>query len=173
MAKAKKKPAANKKPAKKQPAARKKPAAKKQPAAKKKHKPTITKKRRSSVKPTQKITPPPPPPAPEQELGGKGAIHVALGAKLTSMRGDEAQERAAIASAIEAFMQLAISDGLPPQTSAYEAMCPEFFWEGDGANPPVYARVPDATHDEIGRWFQFIVEGVRAYDARASASATA
>jgi hypothetical protein len=172
MAKAKKKPAA-KKSATKKPAAKKKPVPAKKPAAKKKQKPTITKKRRSSVKPTQKITPPPPPPAPEQELGGRDAIHVALGAKLTSMRGDEAQERAAIASAIDAFMQLAIAGGLPSSTSAYEAMCPEFFWEGDGANPPVYARVPDATHDEIGRWFQFIVEGVRAYDARTSASATA
>lgn len=95
------------------------------------------------------------------------SIHVALGAKLTSLRGDEEQERAAIATAIDEFMKLAIAEGLPATTSAYEAQCPEFFWEGDGANPPVYARVPDATHDEIGRWFQFIVEGVRAYDARA------
>jgi len=93
-------------------------------------------------------------------------IHVSLGAQLTAKRGDEAEERAAIASAIDAFMTLAIAAGLAPTSSAYEAQCPEFFWEGDGKNPPVYARVPDATHDEIGRWFQFIVEGVRAYDAR-------
>ncbi len=85
------------------------------------------------------------------------------------MRGDEVQERAAIASAIESFMQLAIADGLAHTTSAYAARCPEFFWEGDSANPPVYARVPDATHDEIGRWFKLIVEGVRAYDARVGA----
>lgn len=96
------------------------------------------------------------------------SIHVELGAKLTSLRGDEQQERAAIATAIDAFMKLAIAEGLPATASAYDAQCPEFFWEGDGANPPVYARVPDATHDEIGRWFQFIVEGVRAYDARTS-----
>jgi hypothetical protein len=87
------------------------------------------------------------------------------------LRGDEQQERAAIASAIDAFMQIAIAEGLPAKTSAYEAMCPEFFWEGNGDNPPVYARVPDATHDEVGRWFQFIVEGVRAYDARVAATA--
>jgi hypothetical protein len=96
-------------------------------------------------------------------------IHVELGAQLTSKRGDEAQERAVIASAINAFMQLAIANGHPAKGSAYDAQCPEFFWEGDGKNPPVYARVPDATHDEIGRWFQFIVEGVRAYDANITA----
>lgn len=98
-------------------------------------------------------------------------IHVALGEQLTAKRGDETQERAAIASAINAFMQLAIANGAAANTSAYAAACPEFFWEGDGANPPVYARVPDATHDEIGRWFQLIVEGVRAYDARVGATA--
>ena len=98
-------------------------------------------------------------------------IHVALGEQLTATRGDETRERAAIASAINAFMQLAIANGAAANTSAYAASCPEFFWEGDGANPPVYARVPDATHDEIGRWFQLIVEGVRAYDARVGATA--
>jgi hypothetical protein len=103
------------------------------------------------------------------EAAGRDAIHVELGAKLASMRGDEAQERAAIASAIDSYMQLAISDGLEPTASAYVAKCPEFFWEGDGANPPVYARVPEATHDEIGRWFKLIVEGVRAYDTRVGA----
>jgi hypothetical protein len=91
-------------------------------------------------------------------------IHIELGAQLTKKRGDEAQERAAIATAIHAFMQLAIAAGHPRNGSAYDAQCPEFFWEGDGKNPPVYARVPDATHDEIGRWFKLIVEGVRAYD---------
>jgi hypothetical protein len=106
-----------------------------------------------------------------QEVAGRDAIHAELGAKLAAMRGDEQQERAAIASAIESYMQLAIADGLEPDASAYAAQCPEFFWEGDGANPPVYARVPDATHDEIGRWFQLIVEGVRAYDSRVGASA--
>lgn len=104
------------------------------------------------------------------EVAGRDAIHVELGAKLASMRGDEAQERAAISSAIESFMQLAIADGLEPNASAYSARCPEFFWEGDGANPPVYARVPEATHDEIGRWFKLIVEGVRAYDTRVGAT---
>jgi hypothetical protein len=104
------------------------------------------------------------------EIAGRDAIHVELGAKLASMRGDEAQERAAISSAIESFMQLAIADGLAPDASAYSARCPEFFWEGDGANPPVYARVPEATHDEIGRWFKLIVEGVRAYDTRVGAN---
>jgi hypothetical protein len=98
-------------------------------------------------------------------------IHVALGEQLTAKRGDETEERAAIASAINAFMQLAIASGAAANTSAYAASCPEFFWEGDGANPPVYARVPDATHDEIGRWFQLIVEGVRAYDAQVGATA--
>lgn len=124
-------------------------------------------------KPPQKRVPPLPVPASEKKLGGRDAIHVELGEKLTSTRGDEQQERAAIASAIDAFMQLAIAEGLSPTASAYEALCPEFFWEGDGANPPVYARVPDATHDEIGRWFQLIVEGVRAYDARVAATPTA
>jgi hypothetical protein len=152
-------------------------------------------------KPTQKRKPPAPPAAPEQgvdaladirdelsgalaagaafrhaptvhEVAGRDAIHVELGAKLAAMRGDEQQERAAIASAIDSFMQLAIADGLEPDASAYSAQCPEFFWEGDGANPPVYARVPDATHDEIGRWFQLIVEGVRAYDSRVGAAAS-
>lgn len=104
------------------------------------------------------------------EIGGRDAIHVELGAKLASMRGDEVQERAAIASAIESFMQLAIAEGLAQTASAYAARCPEFFWEGDSANPPVYARVPDATHDEIGRWFKLIVEGVRAYDSRVGAT---
>jgi hypothetical protein len=99
------------------------------------------------------------------------SIHVALGEQLTATRGDEVQERAAIASAIDAFMKLAIADGLAANASAYKANCPEFFWEGDGANPPVYARVADATHDDIGRWFQLIVEGVRAYDARVGATA--
>lgn len=103
----------------------------------------------------------------------KQVIHVELGEKLAATRGDEQQEREAIASAIEAFMKLAIANGLAARTSAYEAQCPEFFWEGDGANPPVYARVPDATHDDIGRWFQLIVEGVRAYDANVSAKAKA
>ena len=98
-------------------------------------------------------------------------IHVALGEQLTATRGDATRERAAIASAINAFMQLAIANGAAANSSAYAASCPEFFWEGDGANPPVYARVPDATHDEIGRWFQLIVEGVRAYDARVGATA--
>jgi hypothetical protein len=106
-----------------------------------------------------------------QEVAGRDAIHAELGAKLAAMRGDEQQERAAIASAIDSYMQLAIADGLEPDASAYVAQCPEFFWEGDGANPPVYARVPDATHDEIGRWFQLIVEGVRAYDSRVGATA--
>lgn len=109
------------------------------------------------------------PTRPTPVLVTKETIHTELGATLASLRGDEAQERVAIAKAIDAFMQLAIAEGLPATTSAYEAQCPEFFWEGDGANPPVYARVPDATHDEIGRWFQFIVEGVRAYDARTHA----
>lgn len=103
------------------------------------------------------------------EVGGRDAIHVELGAKLASMRGDATQERAAISSAIESFMQLAIAGGLEPNASAYSARCPEFFWEGDGANPPVYARVPEATHDEIGRWFKLIIEGVRAYDTRVGA----
>jgi hypothetical protein len=103
-------------------------------------------------------------------VGSRDAIHVELGAKLASTRGDEQQERAAITSAIESYMQLAIADGLAPTASAYAAQCPEFFWEGDGTNPPVYARVPDATHDEIGRWFQLIVEGVRAYDSRIGAA---
>ena len=107
-----------------------------------------------------------------QDVGGRDAIHVELGAKLTAMRGDAAQERAAIASAIDSFMRLAIKNGLQADASAYTAQCPEFFWEGDGANPPVYARVPDATHEEIGRWFQLIVEGVRAYDARVGATST-
>ncbi|HEY5944770.1 MAG TPA: hypothetical protein VIV40_04735 [Kofleriaceae bacterium] len=105
------------------------------------------------------------------EVAGRDAIHVELGAKLAAMRGDEVQERAAIASAIDSYMRLAIADGLAPDASAYSARCPEFFWEGDAMNPPVYARVPDATHDEIGRWFQLIVEGVRAYDARVGAVA--
>jgi hypothetical protein len=99
------------------------------------------------------------------------AIHVALGEQLTATRGDESGERAAFATAIDAFMKLAIANGLAANASAYTASCPEFFWEGDGANPPVYARVPDATHDEIGRWFKMIVEGVRAYDARIGATA--
>lgn len=107
------------------------------------------------------------------ELVTKQAIHVGLGEKLTELRGDEQQERVAIADAIAEFMKLAIASGLPATTSAYDAHCPEFFWEGDSANPPVYARVPDATHDEIGRWFKLIVEGVRAYDARVSATARA
>jgi len=106
-----------------------------------------------------------------EEVGGRDAIHVELGAKLATMRGDLVQERAAIATAIESFMRLAIADGLAADASAYTAQCPEFFWEGDGANPPVYARVPDATHEEIGRWFQLIVEGVRAYDTRVGAIA--
>ena len=105
-----------------------------------------------------------------QDVGGRDAIHVELGAKLTATRGDAAQERVAIASAIDSFMRLAIKNGLASDTSAYTAQCPEFFWEGDGANPPVYARVPDATHEEIGRWFQLIVEGVRAYDAKVGAT---
>jgi hypothetical protein len=152
-------------------------------------------------KPTQKRKPPAPPAAPEQgfdaladirdelsgalaggdgfrrdptvhEVAGRDAIHAELGAKLAAMRGDEQQERAAIASAIDSYMQLAITEnGLDADASAYVAQCPEFFWEGDGSNPPVYARVPDATHDEIGRWFQLIVEGVRAYDSRVGATA--
>jgi hypothetical protein len=149
-------------------------------------------------KPTQKRKPPQPPGVPQQvlsgdslanlaeELGdalgdieaeptvndvaGRDAIHVELGAKLAAMRGDEQQERAAIAAAIDSYMQVAIDEGLAPDASAYAARCPDFFWEGDAANPPVYARVPGATHDEIGRWFQLIVEGVRAYDARVGAS---
>ena len=96
----------------------------------------------------------------------RDAIHVELGKGLAAARGDEQQERAAIATAIEAFMKLAIAEGLAPNASAYAALCPEFFWEGDANNPPVYARVPDATHDEVGRWFKLLVEGVRAYDAR-------
>jgi len=99
------------------------------------------------------------------------SIHVELGEKLTNVRGNEQEERAVIAQAIEAFMRHAIAKGLAANASAYAAQCPEFFWEGDGANPPVYARVPDATHEEIGRWFQLIVEGVRAYDARVGATA--
>jgi hypothetical protein len=166
-----------------------------------KHRKTTPAKPAPTSKPTQKRKPPAPPIAPEQggldaladirdelsgalagtaafshaptvqEVAGRDAIHAELGAKLAAMRGDEQQERAAIASAIESYMQLAIADGLEPGASAYAAQCPEFFWEGDGANPPVYARVPDATHDEIGRWFQLIVEGVRAYDSRVGASA--
>ena len=112
-----------------------------------------------------------PEPTLQQEVGGRDAIHVELGAKLANVRGDEPQERAAIASAIDSFMRLAIADGAATNASAYTARCPEFFWEGSGANPPVYARVPDATHDEIARWFQMIVEGVRAYDARVGATA--
>ena len=104
-----------------------------------------------------------------EKAGGRDAIHVELGAKLTATRGDLHEERAAIASAIDSFMRLAIANGLAPDASAYTAQCPEFFWEGDGANPPVYARVPDATHEEIGRWFKMIVEGVRAYDSRVGA----
>jgi hypothetical protein len=174
---------AAKKPVKEAPAARKTKPAK--PARK--------------SKPTQKRKPPQPPAVPQQvlsgdslanlaaelgdalgdvdevgptmtDVGGRDAIHVELGAKLAAMRGDEQQERAAIAAAIDSYMQCAISDGLAPDASAYAARCPDFFWEGDGTNPPVYARVPDATHDEIGRWFQLIVEGVRAYDARVGAS---
>jgi len=99
------------------------------------------------------------------------SIHVELGEKLAAVRGNEQEERAVIAQAIEAFMRHAIARGLAANASAYSAQCPEFFWEGDGVNPPVYARVPDATHDEIGRWFQLIVEGVRAYDARVGATA--
>src|SRR6185503_3935510 len=82
-------------------------------------------------------------PMPDKVVG-RDAIHVELGAKLTATRGDHVQERAAIASAIESFMRLAIKNGLSEDASAYTAQCPEFFWEGDGANPPVYARVPDA-----------------------------
>ncbi len=98
-------------------------------------------------------------------------IHSELGDELAATRGDEQKERAAIATAIEKFMKLAIAKGLPARASAYDAQCPEFFWEGDGACPPVYARVPDATHDDIGRWFQLIVEGVRAYDAQLTTKA--
>ena len=161
----KKKPAAKKKaaPAKKKPAANAKPKAKAKPAAKKP----------AAKQPLAKAKPPAPAKhdPTREEVGGRDAIHVELGAKLAAMRGDEVQERAAIASAIDAFMQLAIAEGLPANASAYSAQCPEFFWEGSGMNPPVYARVPDATHDEIGRWFQLIVEGVRAYDARVGATA--
>ena len=107
------------------------------------------------------------------QVGSRDAIHVELGVQLTATRGDLVQERAAIAAAIDSFMRLAISNGLAPDASAYTAQCPEFFWEGDGANPPVYARVPDATHDDIGRWFQLIVEGVRAYDSRVGATTPA
>ena len=155
---------------------------KKQPLPKPKLKPKkpVKTAAKSKVKPKTKVpakqstSAPAPKPARRapsiEEVGGRDAIHVELGAKLAAMRGDEVQERAAIASAIDAFMQLAIADGLPANASAYSAQCPEFFWEGSGANPPVYARVPDATHDEIGRWFQLIVEGVRAYDARVGAT---
>jgi hypothetical protein len=116
-------------------------------------------------------------PAPKKTSGKTAAltrenIHIALGDQLTAKRGDEAGERTAIATAIHAFMQLAIADGHPKNGSAYEAQCPEFFWEGDGKNPPVWARVPDASHDEIGRWFKLIVEGVRAYDALVGAVST-
>jgi hypothetical protein len=172
----------------------------KKPAPKPAKRKTTPAKPAPRSKQTQKRKPPAPPAAPEQamdaladirdelsgalagaggfshapsvqEVGSRDAIHVELGAKLASTRGDEQQERAAITSAIESYMQLAIADGLAPTASAYAAQCPEFFWEGDGTNPPVYARVPDATHDEIGRWFQLIVEGVRAYDSRVGASA--
>jgi len=167
------------KPTKKKPAAKKKAApAKKKPVAKAKAKAKPAAKKPAAKKPAAKKPPAmakPPAPAKHDptraEVGGRDAIHVELGAKLAAMRGDEVQERAAIASAIDAFMQLAIAEGLPANASAYSAQCPEFFWEGSGMNPPVYARVPDATHDEIGRWFQLIVEGVRAYDARVGATA--
>lgn len=172
----KKKPAAKKKaaPAKQKPAAKAKPIAKAKanakPAASKpaaKAKPPAKAKPAAKPKPVAPATHDPT----REEVGGRDAIHVELGAKLAAMRGDEVQERAAISSAIDAFMQLAIAEGLPANASAYSAQCPEFFWEGSGMNPPVYARVPDATHDEIGRWFQLIVEGVRAYDARVGATA--
>ncbi|HEY5925519.1 MAG TPA: hypothetical protein VIV11_27730 [Kofleriaceae bacterium] len=176
----------------------KKVGSKKKKPAKQQRKTTPAKPTPSKA--TQKRKPPPPPAAPEQAMdaldsirnalgdilddsgdtfapepmqqvvGGRDAIHVELGAKLTATRGDLQQERDAIATAIESFMRLAIANGLAPDASAYTAHCPEFFWEGDGANPPVYARVPDATHDEIGRWFQLIVEGVRAYDTRIGAN---
>jgi hypothetical protein len=168
----KKKPAAKKKaaPAKKKPVAKAK--AKAKPAAKKPAAKKPAAKKPAAKKPTAMAKPPAPKHDPtREEVGGRDAIHVELGAKLAAMRGDEVQERAAIASAIDAFMQLAIAEGLPANASAYSAQCPEFFWEGSGMNPPVYARVPDATHDEIGRWFQLIVEGVRAYDARVGATA--
>ena len=195
------KSAAKKPPPKPPPKPAIKPSAKTSVKTTTKRKTTPAKPTRPS-KPTQKRKPPAPPAAPEQgfdaladirdelsgalagagglrrdptvqEVAGRDAIHAELGAKLASMRGDEQQERAAIAAAIDSYMQLAIAqDGLDANASAYVAQCPEFFWEGDGSNPPVYARVPDATHDEIGRWFQLIVEGVRAYDSRVGAAAT-
>ena len=91
------------------------------------------------------------------------AIHVELGAKLASVRGDEREERAAFASAIDAFMKLHASG-----KTATEVSCAEFLWEGDTSNPPIYVRVADATMDETSRWFQFLVEEKQAYDARVS-----
>ena len=98
-----------------------------------------------------------PPPA----LASPDAIHVELGAKLASVRGDEQQERAAFASAIDAFMKLHASGQTGTAVS-----CAEFLWEGDANNPPLYGRVADATMDETSRWFQYLVEEKQAYDAR-------
>ena len=136
-----------------------KPAKKK--AAKAKTKPKPKAKAKAKAKPKAKAKAKPA--AKTKPALSPDAIHVELGAKLASVRGDEREERAAFASAIDAFMKLHAGG-----QTATEVSCAEFLWEGDTNNPPLYGRVADATMDETSRWFQFLVEEKQAYDARIS-----
>ena len=108
-------------------------------------------------------------PPPRSRPATRQAIHIELGEQLGEVRGDEARERVAFASAIDAFMQLELAGGAVADGSLSAVVCPAFFWEGDGANPPVWGRVADATHDEISRWFQILVEESRAWSRAATA----
>ena len=136
-----------------------KPASKK--AAKAKAKPKAQPKGKAKAKP-KATAKPAAKPTTEPTLSPR-AIHVELGAKLASVRGDEREERAAFTRAIDAFMKLHASG-----KTATEVSCAEFLWEGDTNNPPLYASVADATMDETSRWFQFLVEEKQSYDARVS-----
>lgn len=68
-------------------------------------------------------------------------IHEQLGAELSSVLGDRKRELLAFGRALDALMAVKHADGLPAHAAPGDVLVPEFVWDGDTYNPPIYERI--------------------------------
>jgi hypothetical protein len=82
-----------------------------------------------------------------------------LARELGEARGDETQERDAIARAVTRFMEIKRAAGADPKAEPAELMCAEFFAEeGSVAQPPALERVTGATEEDVQRWRDLLAD---------------
>lgn len=81
------------------------------------------------------------------------AVGDALVTALSTAKGDDAKEQAAVQTAIDEYMAIA-GKGDPAEHGLAEYFCDD----GTRTDPPPIERVPGATEDDISRWRNLIAD---------------